>query len=401
MRIRRITAISTAAALAALCAAPFCTAESAGDCHEALSDAFRKAAETVAPCVVQIKVERTADIDTPPPGRTTQPVRPPAVRALPREIIEKFQENRMYHARPAGGTSGVIVTEEGHILTSWYNVSGTVKSITVALHDGSEHKAAILGRDEDKDLCMIKIEAQGLPAARVGFEAVAKPGRFLVVVGRGRDSKSYTMTTGIVSAQQRYRGQAFQLSARVNYENAGGAVVGLDGRLLGIVSHISHVEQLNRAGLNTGVGLAAPSPGIAEILDRLRAGESIPRFRGPFLGIRFEQGWKEKGVKIEYVYKDLPSRKAGLMPGDIIIYFNNVLIEGQNDLLFAIWQCDPDQKVGFTVQRTVDGKEQTVDLWAVLALRPPEEELKKLDVEYNEWKKSQAGGGTEEKEPKD
>ncbi len=393
----RIPLIAAAAALAALSAAVPCKAQDGAEAYfEALADAYRKAADAIAPCVVCVEVSRSLDIGQ-QPGATSAPATPSDL-ALPKHILEKFQENRMYNQRPQGPASGVLVSPEGHILTSWYNVAGTVKSVTVTLPDGRAFPAKILGKDEDKDLCMIKIEGSGLPAALIDSSVPIRPGRFCAVVGRGVSKTSITMTTGIISASSRNRGQAFQISARVNYENAGGAVVGLDGKLMGVVGHVAHLDYMNRQGLNTGVGLASPVQRIAEILDRLKAGEEIPRFRGPFLGIRFDQAYRGKGVKIEYVYKDLPSRKAGLLPGDVIIFFNSIQIETRNDLLFAIYQCDPDQRVGFTVQRIVDGKEETADLWAVLALRPPEEELKKLDAEYNEWKKSQPGGDGAKKE---
>jgi serine protease Do len=367
-----------------IAAAP-CRAQDNTGLFEALSRAYAKAAATIAPAVVRIEVKRG-----PEPAR---PGRPSQVRgmSLPTKVLDRFVENRRYRHRPAGGTSGVIISPEGHILTCWYNVSGKVESVAVVLADGRRFPARILGRDEDRDISLLKIEADNLPAATMRKDLTVRPGQFCVAVGRGMEASSYTLTTGIVSARHRYRDKAFQISARVNYGNAGGAVADIKGRLLGIVTHVSHLPPGNRIGLNTGVGLATPMARVADVLDRLKKGEVILRFRGPFLGIRFDQTYRDrdKGVKIEYVYQTLPSAKAGLKSGDIIIMFNNIEIRNRMDLVFAIQQCDVNQRVGFTVIRIVDGVEKTLDLWAVLTLRPSEEALTKLSAEYDAWKKAQ------------
>jgi len=382
-----------------IAAAP-CRAQDHTGLFEALSRAYAKAAATIAPAVVRIEVARIPEPAPPshPPKvkKSPEPAKPgktPKVNkmGMPRQIQERFQENRLYKRRPAGGTSGVIISPEGHILTCCYNVSGRVKSVTVVLADGRRFPARILGRDEDRDISLLKIEADNLPAATMRKDLTVRPGQFCVAVGRGMEASSYTLTTGIVSARHRYRDKAFQISARVNFGNSGGAVVDIKGRLLGIVTHVSHRPPGSRTGLNTGVGLATPMARVADVLDRLKKGEVILLFRGPFLGIRFDQTYRDrdKGVKIEYVYQTLPSAKAGLESGDIIIMFNNIEIRNRMDLVFAIQQCDVNQRVGFTVIRTVDGVEKTLDLWAVLTLRPSEEALTKLSAEYNAWKKAQ------------
>jgi S1-C subfamily serine protease len=383
----RTAAVILVLGLGAGVAAAAATGAEADDCFLALQKAFQKAANTAAPYVVHIEVKRTMDV-----GGGASSGRSGGSRLrLPPEVLERFQENRRYFVRPEGGTSGVILSSDGYIITTYYNIVGAVRSVKVTLADGRSFPAEILGKHPDMDVALLKIGATGLPVPKIDPGLDRRPGQFCIAVGRGINPKFHTLTTGIISAHSRERkGNAFQISARVNYENAGGAVVDLRGRLLGIVSRVAHMTSWggyiwNRAGLNTGVGLATPMGRILDVLPRLKSGEEIPRWRGPFLGIRFDQVHRGEGTKIEYVYKGLPSEKAGLRPGDIIISFNNIQIETRNDLIYAIRQCEPDQKVGFTVIRVDQGEEKTIDMTAVLTLRPPQAELLNLSREFSRW----------------
>lgn len=378
----------TLALLAAILAAPP-AARAADDPLEALATAFKAAADRAAPAVVQVLCERPSgggDLAGPGPSNIQ------TIVPVPPEVLDRFQENRYMFVRPEGPASGVVVGPDGYVLTALYNVAGRIANLRVVLADGRVFPATVLGQDANLDVALLKIEATGLAALAVSPEAVAVPGQFSLTVGRGASAQDLHVNQGIVSAVIRARGDAIQTSARVNYANSGGAMVDLDGRLLGVIVRIGHDYTRNRSGINTGVGFAAPSPKIAAVLATLKAGRSIAPRPTPFLGIKFDPSYpaqpNDKGVKIEYVYKGFPGERAGLKPGDVLVNFEYVDIETRNDLVYVIQQCDVDQRVTFSVLRG----EEALDLEAALTARPGPERTLGMSREYLEGKTPMALG---------
>jgi|GEM_PF-722038 len=367
----------------ALLAVPFAgPARGEGHPLDALGRAFRHAAGTAAPAVVQVVADRVPGGDLMGPGEL------PVASGFPypTEFLEKFQESRRLFVRPEGPASGVVVAPDGYVLTSLYNIAGRVRGVRVVTADGKTYDAEILGRDPNKDVVLLKIEAEDLPYLALSPDAEAVPGQFAVTVGRGQDPARLNVNAGIISAVIRSRGDAIQTSARVNYGNSGGALVDLEGKLLGVLAKIGHDTERNRSGINTGVGFAAPASTLADLFKRLKKGENIPPRPTPFLGIRFDPSYPatadQKGVKIEYVYKGYPGARAGLKTGDVLLSFDHVPIEKRNDLIFVIRQCDPGQRVTFTVQRG----DTDLDLEAELTARPGPVENARMSLEYFKWK---------------
>ncbi|MCU0723795.1 MAG: trypsin-like peptidase domain-containing protein [Planctomycetes bacterium] len=348
----------------------------------ALGAAFGAAAAKAGPAVVQVVCDREGDL---PPGDNTR-----GQTEIPAPLVAKYQETLHLFARPEGPASGVVVDPDGYVLTSLYNLLGGLKAVRVVLPDGRALPARVLGRDPSKDVALLKVEATGLAALPVSADVRATPGQFALTLGRGASPSELTVNTGVVSALIRFRGDAIQTSARVNYGNSGGALVDLDGRLLGIIARVGHDPERSRsAGINSGVGFAAPAQGLAGVLEKLKRGENIPERPSAFLGIRFDPSYAEaKGARIEYVYKDYPGYRAGLKPGDVLLNFDHVDIEGRGDLMFVIQQCEPGQRVTYSIVRG----EKDMDLESVLSPRPPESENARMTREYMEWKAPRALG---------
>jgi S1-C subfamily serine protease len=356
---------------------------------EVLGRAFEEAAARAAPAVVQILCERDADIDGPPkPGfrivRGNIPVPP--------ELLRRFQEGRLRFVRPEGPASGVVIDPDGYILTSLYNVLGKIKNLRVVTPDGRTHPAKVLGRDPNRDIALLKIEARNLPSLALSPDLKPKPGQFSLTLGRGPNPAELNVNSGIISAIHRSRGDVIQTSARVNYGNCGGALVDLSGKLVGIITKIGHDYSRNRSGINTGVGFAAPVGVITNVIGELRAGKNIAPRPTPFLGIRFDPSYAPsadvKGVRIEYVYKGFPGERAGLKLGDILVNFEYVDIEHRGTLSWVIQESDPGQEVTFSVLRG----EKVLDLKAVLTERPNPLRSARMSREYLEWKMARALG---------
>lgn len=323
-----------------------------------LSDLYTSAAEQVAPSVVLIEVERE-----PGSEKAVEPMSDPfgPIR------------NTNYFLRPEAGVSGFVIDQEGFILTSNYNVTGgTVTSVTVILPDGSRHKAAVLGRHENWDIALLKIEpVQGLHALEPRKEAPAL-GSTSLLVGRSSNAGDYNVTAGVVSALSRLNTSALQVSCRMNYGNTGGAVVDLQGRLLGMAVHI---RPNNRSGLNTGVGFAAPASKIMEVLPELKEGKVWKRTEsgisgGPFLGVGQAQQQPENcpGVQIDRVIPGSSAEDLGLRPGDVILTMSGNKITTWMEVMRAIRKLKVGDELKITWLR---GKEEMSGA-AILKERPPE-----------------------------
>lgn len=306
-----------------------------------LSAAFQAAADKVEQAVVRVTVDR-------------QPETPDA---------------NPYFNRPQAPVSGVLIDASGLVLTSEYNVSGTINSIEVELADGRIFPAHVQAVDLNLDLALLQVEAEGVqfPHATIDASVVSQVGRFAVVVGRTSFS-GYNLTSGIISATKRMRGQADQLDALVSFGNAGGAVVDLQGRLLGIVSLVrGGAEQ----GQNSGVGFFAPCALISPSLELLKQGTDIARRGGGFLGVRPDQAATDlDGATIAEVIEGTAAEAAGMQDGDKIIAVNDKSIPDFFILVGVLQAMNPGDALTLTVVRG----DQTLVLEVVLGERPSETE---------------------------
>jgi S1-C subfamily serine protease len=322
----------------------------------ALERQMQKAAAKVAQSVVSIYVERDFSQRE---GEEREGVLPGRAAG----------QGGQYRTRPNAPVSGVIVSEDGAIATTHFNVRGkNIKRITVRLPDGRSFEGVRLGYDENTDVALIKIEADGLPAVKFSDTSNIKVGQFVAVVGRAEDRVSLTVNIGIVSALNRVGGNCFQHDAQLNYGNAGGAVVDKDGNFLGIASYVSTESP---AGQNSGVGFAAPSHKIKERLSEMLAGNKIEKEKVPYLGVVAAEGAEDvKGAVIARVEDGTPAADAGLKDNDVIIEFNGKNIENWDDLRLAIRECKVGQKVKLKVKRTVEGVEKIEEMEVTIGARP-------------------------------
>jgi serine protease Do len=263
---------------------------------------LEKLREQVARSVVAIEVEREAD----PEGLTGTG----AVSA-----------HRDYFNRPKGPVSGVIYEADGFILTSRFNVSGTIRKngLRVTLWDGRRVDAELLGADEQRDIALLKIAEQGLPVLpRADFKTL-NPGTFVALVGRSPDLAHPTLNCGILSAMNRMDKVAVQTDAEMNYGNTGGALVTLKGELIGVGCNINPDTVWGQSG---GVGFACKAPEIDALLERLKKGERIAAVKRPYLGIRTGEGNPEvDGVQIAEVFPGSPADKVGIKKEDVLVEF--------------------------------------------------------------------------------
>jgi len=265
---------------------------------------------------------------------------------IPQEVID-------YYSRPPGPATGLLLDSRGNVLTSFYNVSGNVKSIQVVLPSGDPLPARLLARDESDDLALIQITKPPpdleAPPPRWADPGGLRVGRFVHVVGRSPDPARPTATFGIISALGRNGGRAFQTDAELNYGNVGGPITDLDGSILGLACFVGHRYPL--WGLNSGIGFGTRVDTILSVLPQLLSGKDIPPPDRPFLGVGPSEGSAPRGCRIGTVVEDSAADRAGLKKDDIVLSINGEEVEDFLDLRRIISQQNPGDQVVLQVKR--------------------------------------------------
>jgi serine protease Do len=264
--------------------------------------------------------------------------------------------HKHYYNRPDGPATGTILTADGFILTSAFNVSGDVQKITVITADGRRHEAKRLGSDGKLDVALLKIDAKDLPVLPHAKLEDAKVGDFVCVVGRAPDPAAPTVNLGILSALGRMAGTAVQTDAEVNYGNAGGPLVTLSGELIGITSHVRPGANWGQSG---GVAFATKMAEIAKAMEDLKKGRDVARVsKGPWIGTLAGSPIKDvQGVPIDQILPNSPAEEAGLDAGDVIAAVDGKPVNTADELNAAFRKKKPGDEVELTIRRLKrDGK---------------------------------------------
>jgi serine protease Do len=254
--------------------------------------------------------------------------------------------------------SGVLVSENGYIVTNNHVVSDA-SEIEVTLNDKRTYTAKLVGSDLGTDLALIKIEESDLPYITYGNSDAVKVGEWVLAVGNPFNLTS-TVTAGIVSAKARDINilgdktsvESFiQTDAAVNPGNSGGALVNVNGELVGINAAIA-----SNTGSYTGYSFAIPSNIVRKVIADLIEFGQVQR---AFMGINFsdidsklakEKGIKEiKGVYVVSVYENSASQKAGIQRGDIITKIDGVPLNSQSELKEVLIRHRPGDKIEVTL----------------------------------------------------
>lgn len=318
-----------------------------------LENAYEKASDKAAACVVAIKVDRDPE---------------PAAKAPPASGLRSrfgLPPEDVFAKRPSGWCTGLIIESSGTILTTYFNVSGKVKSIRVRLADGRELEAKTMGFNGSYDLAALKIEADGLPTLRRARLDELKVGQPLMALGRAPDGKSLTVNPGIISAASRLSGKGIQIDSKLNYGNVGGPVVDLDGHLVAVSCKVD-VKYASMFGQNSGVGFAITHDRFTNILADLKAGKNEAEPRKPFLGVGPEPNSKKIGVEILTVQPGSAAEKAGLKPHDVIVEFDGRKVSQFEDLSSEIRRRSAGDRVKVKLMRGEDEMEVECTLGSAL-----------------------------------
>ena len=260
-------------------------------------------------------------------------------------------EERNYFQRPVGYVSGLLLDDDGHVLTTHYNVAGKIKTIQVASASGEVYTARYVSSSLPDDLALLKLEPKdgSLPRAgamRWGNSAELRSGQVVFVTGLSPEPASITVTRGIVSATERNAGRALQTDAELNYGNVGGPILNLNGEVVGIAAFVGHTRP--QWGVNSGIGFGTKARTIHAVLPALKEGKEV---RWAFLGVAPRDDFDDPGFRIRFVQPKSAAEKAGLLPGDIVLEFDGVPLSNFGDLRSMIYRYVAHDSVTLRIKR--------------------------------------------------
>ncbi len=328
----------------------------------AFNDAFVNVAQTVTPSIVQVTVVSSVKNKLPDSFHFFFPFK---------EDVPREQQ---------GGGSGIIISDDGYILTNNHVVEDA-KQVTVSLHDKREFEAEVIGTDPLTDLAVIKIDADDLPVAYLGDSDKIKVGQWVMAIGNPLSLAS-TVTAGIVSAtsrniniiQDRYGVENFiQTDAAINPGNSGGALVDLNGAVIGVNSAIATDGMTQRY---IGYGFAIPINLAKSVANDLISNGKVSR---GYIGVSISEvdaqtakaiGLKEpKGVLVQELVKGGAAEKADVKEGDVILKVDSKNVDQPNELQSYIASKRAGSEVKLLIFR--DGKE--IERYVTLKSRDDDE----------------------------
>ena len=352
---------------------------------------FTDLVEQVGPSVVNIRtLEKASARPTPGNGMDEEMLEffkrfgvpiPNMPRQAPRQNRPQAPQDE--EATPRGVGSGFILTADGFVMTNAHVVDGA-DEVLVTLTDKREFKAKIIGFDKRSDVAVVKIEATGLPAIKVGDVNRLKVGEWVMAIGSPFGLEN-SVTAGIVSAKGRDTGDYLpfiQTDVAINPGNSGGPLINMRGEVVGINSQI-----YSRSGGFMGISFAIPMDEAVRVSDQLRASGRVTRGR---IGVQIDQVTKEvaesiglgkpQGALVRGVEVGSPAEKAGVEAGDIIIKFEGKAIEKSSDLPRMVGSVKPGTKSTLTVFRRGGAKDLSVVIGEVepdkVAKKTPDKEEK-------------------------
>jgi serine protease Do len=305
---------------------------------------------------------------------------------IPEIFRDLFQQRgRQQAPQPAFSLgSGFVISDDGYILTNHHVVDGA-DEIVVRFSDRREFTAKMVGTDRRSDLALLKVEAKGLPVLKFSKPSKLKVGAWVLAIGSpfGLD---YSASVGIVSAIGRSiptdKGENYvpfiQTDVAINPGNSGGPLFNLDGEVVGINSQI-----YSRSGGSIGLSFAIPASVAIGVVEQLKENGMVQR---GWLGVVIQDVnrdlarsldlEKPQGALINAVEPNSPADRGGILPGDVIVRFDNQPIVDSGDLPHVVGMLAPGKKSPVVLYRKGKLKRLNVE---VGALEGAEQEIARGD----------------------
>ena len=338
----------------------------AASIDESRRTAITRAVEMVSPAVVTVQTEM--------------------VERVPVGPLESFFGGRSGERVTPGLGSGFVIRSDGLIVTNAHVVSGAQR-VSVAFQDASTHPAQVVGIDEANDLALLRIDAQDLPAVRLGTSSNLLVGEWAIAIGNPfgflLGNAEPSVTAGVISATGRNlvtggQGGAtidmIQTDAAINPGNSGGPLVNAAGEVIGVNSSI-----FSPTGGSVGLGFAIPIDRARHVVeDLLRYGE----VRRPWIGVQLRTSGAgnprellRQGVVLGSVVRGSPAEQAGLRPGDVIERAGERTLRNPYDWHAVLLDARVGERLPLVVRRDGRAVETTVLVSDLPEVRAPKVEV--------------------------
>ncbi|GBU28870.1 serine protease [Treponema sp. R8-4-B8] len=330
---------------------------------EALQTTFHAVSEKMLPSVVELKTV------------SVRRQQAPSFNGIPWEFFfgprDREQNDREREYRSQGLGSGIIVRQKDGVYYALTNnhVVDEANEITVAVRDGREYTAQLVGKDERKDLALVSFKTNDYyPLAALGDSDTVVVGDWAIAMGNPLGEQfSFSVTMGIVSAVGRTGGPGgnindfIQTDAPINQGNSGGPLVNIRGEVIGINTWIASNQS---GGGNVGLGFAIPINNVKRSIDEfIETGTT----KYGWLGVSLIEAGKEtitglglenkRGALAAQVFLGSPADKGGIKPGDFITHVNGKEARGVQQLQMIVGDLRPGDNATFTVIRDKQTKE--------------------------------------------
>jgi serine protease Do len=325
-------------------------------------DSFADLSERLSPAVVNISTSQTLparrgpSLDLPPGSPYEE---------LFRDFFERSPNGEGATRRATSLGSGFIIDASGIIVTN-HHVIAEADEITVALNDGRNLPATVIGRDPRTDLAVLKVDANGaLPFVRFGDSDAARVGDWVIAIGNPFGI-GQTVTAGIISARGRdiapgsSYGDFLQTDAAINRGNSGGPLFNMQGDVIGVNTAI-----ISPTGSSVGIGFAIPASIAQHVVNQIR---EFGAARRGWLGVRIQEvddGIAEsrgmdraRGAIVVEVTDGSPAARAGIRRGDIIMRYDGRDIVQLSDLSRFVALTEAGKVVNVDIVR--DGRPRTL-----------------------------------------
>jgi serine protease Do len=304
--------------------------------------AITEAVARVAPSVVTVQTE--------------------VVERVPADVFEQFFGGRSGQRAAAGLGSGFVVRSDGAVVTNAHVVAGATR-ISVAMKDGTNYPARLIGIDEANDLAVLKIDARNLPVAPIGSSSNLLIGEWVIAIGNPYGfilaNSEPSVTVGVVSgtgrnlaAQSEGAGvyvDMIQTDASINPGNSGGPLVNAAGEVIGVNSSI-----FSPSGGSVGIGFAIPINRARRVTDDLLAHGVV---RHPWIGLQPQlsrtpaTGGSSAGVVVASIVPGSPADRAGIRPGDVILRSQNRALHNPYDWYAELLELRVGESDSIVVKR--------------------------------------------------
>lgn len=280
------------------------------------------------------------------------------------QTVEVTQDVFMRQYESTGVGSGVIITEDGYILTNHHVVTDNPKSVTVSLKDGSIYPATTIWSDETLDLAVIKIDATGLTTATLGNSENIAVGQTAIAIGNPLGlTFERTVTAGIISAMNRsipisentpIAEDLIQTDASINQGNSGGPLLNARGEVIGINTY-----KINAEGMGFAIPINIAKPIVSQIIKNGEFQETVIGIVGldKEIASYYEDVTLDSGILISSITSGYGAENAGLKVNDIIVSVDNIEVNTMLKLREVLYSKLPGDTV--EVKYTRNGNENT------------------------------------------